>query len=386
MDESDKKKQIILDSATGVLSEKGFADATISEIARGAGLTPSGIYTYFKGKEEILFAIIEAFVASGHDGLVEHLQGIQGADNKLRKAIWFHCKAYSGSRNEIKIVLEVRSYPRFYQSSAYTALKSYSGLFMEIIQEGMDDGTFPGVPSPMILRDVILGTIDHIAINWTVKNAPNTLDKAERIYEMIMDSVRSSGKETRPVDRKDHKRKRMIDSATALFAEKGFNDTSMLEIAGQADVAEGTVYEYFSTKENLLVSIPAEKLAELYDSIQRNEPEKEIREIIARIFRFYNEDKDYAAVLVLLLRTNRRFHQSEGSEMIENIFHVIRELIVRGQNEGAFKKDLDMEICRDMLFGSIDHILIPRIIFDRNYDLPKIGGEISELFLNMIKA
>ena len=43
--ESEKKKSI-LESATKVFAEKGFADATISEIAKGAGLTGSGIYTY----------------------------------------------------------------------------------------------------------------------------------------------------------------------------------------------------------------------------------------------------------------------------------------------------------------------------------------------------
>jgi len=383
---SERRRQAILRSATRIFSRKGFGEAKISEIARGAKLASSGIYTYFKGKEEILFAIIEAFMTTSQKDLIDHLQGIEGSENKLRKAIWFHCKSYSGNRNEIKIILEARSYPRFYQSAAYQALKTYAGLITAIINEGIQDGTFPGLSSPMILRDMILGTIDHIAINWTIRDASNSLDKAELIYDMIIKGAKASGKEELPADKKREKQKRIINSATTLFAEKGFNDTSTLEIARHADVAEGTVFEYFNAKENLLISIPAEKLGQLLSRIQGKELENNIKEIISQIFQFYNDEKTYSTILVLMLRTNKGFHESESNQIIENIFNVIRDLIVQGQKKKIFKKDLDMEICRDLLFGTIDHIIIPWIMFNRNYDLKKIGEEVSDLFINVLKT
>ena len=86
-------------------------------------------------------------------------------------------------------------------------------------------------------------------------------------------------KETRR-DKKAEKRTRIINSSIALFAQKGFNDTSMLEIARKSDVAEGTVYEYFSNKENLLISIPKEKLALLYDNLSGNTHHKRIKKLL----------------------------------------------------------------------------------------------------------
>ncbi len=373
-------------SATHVFSEKGFADARITEIAKGADLTSSGIYVYYKNKEELLFTIIEDFLIKCTSGLKEHLQGIQGAHNKLRKAIWFHCKSYSGNKKEITIVLESRSYPRFYTSKAYTALKQYAGIITDIIKEGLQEGTFGNISSPMILRDMILGTVDHIAINWTIKNAPNTLEQAEKIYELVMQAAQPIQQEKTDVNKKAEKRAKILNSAIILFAQKGFNDTSMLEIARKADVAEGTLYEYFSNKENLLINIPFEKLTRLYDNISGNSLERKIKKIVSSIYEFYYNEKEYSTILVLMLRTNKKFHKSKSNDIIENLFTIIEDTIVRGQAEGIFKEDLDLDICRNIIFGTLDHIMIPWIIFNRGYDLKSVGAEVSDLFVNAIKV
>lgn len=381
----EKKKNKIIESATKIFYEKGFSDTTISEIARGANLTSSGIYLYYKNKEELLFIIIEKFLIKSRDGLGEHLQGIHGAANKLRKAIWFHCNSYSGNKNEIKIVLEARSYPRFYDSSAYTILKQYTKFFTEIIQEGMADSSFYGLPSATLLRDVILGTVDHIAIHWILKNEPNSMEQSEKTYDMVMKAVQPQQTQETPQDKKSEKRIRIINSAIPIFANKGFNGTSMLEIARKANVAEGTVYEYFGNKENLLINIPNEKLNSLYDDISGNSPEMKIKNTISSIFEFYYNEKDYSNLLVLMLRTNKQFHKSKSSKILEKIFQTIEGEIIKGQASNIFTKDLDMNICRDFLFGTLDHIMIPMIIFDRKYDLKELGKQVSELFINVIR-
>lgn len=382
-----EKKAAVLESATQVISEKGFADATISEIAKGAGLAGSGIYVYYKNKEDLLFNIIENFLDKSDQGLTEHLKGISGAENKLRKAIWFHCMTFSNpsNRREIKIVLESRSNPRFYRSYAYQALRKYAGQITGIIREGIDDKAFPGISSAMTLRDMILGAVDHIAINWTVNDAADAGQQSEKIFNMVISAVQKRPDTSIPLNKKDEKKIRIIDAATTLFAEKGFNDTSMLEIAKKADVAEGTVYEYFKNKEELLISIPGEKLGELYDAISGNSLESRIRDILSKMFKFYNTEKNFSTVLVMMLRANPKFHRSKSYRIHENMFETIKNIIVQGQAENIFKKDLDLDICRNMLFGTVDHILIPWIMFNREYDLEKIGQDVSTLFINAIR-
>ena len=265
------------------------------------------------------------------------------------------------------------------------ALKQYAGFITDIIKEGMADGTFCGLSSPMMLRDMILGAVDHIAINWTIKDAPNSHDQSEMIYDLVMRAVQPAGEKDNRLNKKDEKRARIINAAVSLSSKKGFNDTAMLEIAKKADVAEGTVYEYFHNKENLLINIPCEKLTGLYEAVSGNSLEKKINNVISSIFEFYAYEKDYSTILVLMLRTNKKFHKSVSNEIIENLFKIIEDAIVRGQADNLFRKDLDLEICRNLLFGTLDHILIPWIIFNRRYDLKAVGVEVSNLFINAIK-
>jgi TetR/AcrR family transcriptional regulator, fatty acid metabolism regulator protein len=387
-----EKKIAVLESATRIISEKGFSDATISEIAKGAGLTGSGIYGYYKNKDDLLFNIIENFLIKSDQGLTEHLKGIQGAENKLRKAVWFHCMTFSSpeNRQEITIVLESRSNPGLYRSKAYDALKKYAGQFTDILREGIGEGTFHGISSPMIIRDMILGTVDYIAINWMVNNTDDTIkqsdEQAEKIHAMVTRGVCPPKNTAAPLNKKDEKKIRIINAATALFARKGFTGTSMLEIARKADVAEGTVYEYFRSKEDLLISIPEEKLGELYDTISGNSLEKRLRDIILNMFRFYNTEKNFSTVLVLMLRANRKFYRSGSYKIHEKMFETIKKIIVQGQAANIFRRDLDLTICQNMLFGTVDHIMIPWIMFDRKYNLEQIGENVSGLFLNAIRA
>lgn len=379
----ENKKSAILESAIGIFSQKSFSEATISEIAEGAGMGPSGIYTYFKNKEGIFFTIIEKFLDENCSRLTKHLEGIQGPENKLRKAVWYHCSEYAGNKQTIKIILEARSYPRFYTSSAYEPLKAYAGIISRIIKEGIEDGVFCGITSPVILRDMILGTVDHIAIDQCFRDGADSMGRDKIIYEMaVRAAMAPAGKDERE-NKKDQKKKRILNAGTSIFARKGY-DASMMEIAKKAGVAEGTVYEYYGSKENLLINIPGEKLSNLYARVRRDAFEKRVKQIIVEIFRFYNDEKLYTTILVLMLRTNRQFYKSPTSRIQDDLFKEIEDLIVRGQASGLFRKDLDLGVCRDFLFGTIDHIIIPWIIFNRDYDLMKIGRQVGNMFVNAI--
>ena len=380
-----EKKKKILESAIKTFSEKSFSGSTVAEIAKGAGIGASGLYTYFKTKEKILFTIIENFLDLSCSQLEEHLEGIHSAENKLRKAIWFHCNSYSKSKKEIKIILEARSYPEFYKSSAYISLKNYAKIMTDIIEQGMSEGVFCKIFSPATLRDVILGTVDHIAINWIIKDSINSLNQAEDIYEMVMNAVASNNIKKKSLNKKEIKKKKIIDAATSIFAEKGLGGTSMLEVAKRAGVGEGTVYDYYKNKENLLVNIPVKKFGDLYGNISEKKPERRIKVIISEIFKFYNNEKNYSTILVFMLRTNKKFHKSQSNKILDDIFEIIKDLIKKGQKDKIFRENINFNLCRDFIFGTIDHILIPWIIFNRNYDLIKMGEEFSVLFINAIK-
>lgn len=387
MGKLDSKKASILDIATRIFSEKGFNESTISEIAKSVGIGDSAIYDYFASKEEILLAIPEEQMIMFLSDLKNGLEGIKGAENKLRKLIWHHCKFFTTYREYTHILLlDCRSNPRFYDSEGYELMKDYSKIIIEIIEEGKKEGKICSLSQPRLLRDMIMGAIDHAALNWIINGMPNPLDYAEEIYEIVINSVRPEENCKLSSDPRGQKRKQIINGATSVFSKKGYYESTISEIAREAGVAEGTIYEYFKSKEDLLISIPEDKLGEFLDGIDGASSETKFRKMILDYLRFFNDRRDYTSILVLMLRPTRKFYTSKSYEVLARISDNFRNCIIEGQKKGIFLKNVNIDVFEDMIFGTIDHIIIPWIIFKRGYDLMKVGEEAAELFVKAIRA
>ena len=94
-------------------------------------------------------------------------------------------------------------------------------------------------------------------------------------------------------------KKKTLEAAIILFGKKGYNGTSTLEIAKAAGVSQATVFKYFQTKEDLLISIIAPILPRLFSNFLgrvKNINTITVKEIIHYIvrdrFRFMKENKD----------------------------------------------------------------------------------------------
>lgn len=108
--QGESKKRLILKVATEVFAEKGFNETTIAQIAQIAKIAEGSIYHYFENKEDLLFSIPEERMEKFLSGLREHLRGIKGALNKLRKLIWYHLNFYEKNKDYTQILLpEFRS-------------------------------------------------------------------------------------------------------------------------------------------------------------------------------------------------------------------------------------------------------------------------------------
>ena len=85
-----KKKEVrraILDAAYKVIAERGYADASISEIARLANVSPANVYVYFRSKLDILFAIYDPWLTAQFDELERSLVQINAPSRRLKKVL-----------------------------------------------------------------------------------------------------------------------------------------------------------------------------------------------------------------------------------------------------------------------------------------------------------
>ena len=114
-------------------------------------------------------------------------------------------------------------------------------------------------------------------------------------------------------EKKLKKRKEIAKSCCALFYEKGFNNISVSALAKNAGVAKGSIYEYFSCKEDIILGLMC-CLQEEYDKkiLSQLNPQNSIVQNLKIIFQiFLNDEKDllikrdiFKQFLILTLSTN----------------------------------------------------------------------------------
>lgn len=185
------------------------------------------------------------------------------------------------------------------------------------------------------------------------------------------------------------RREEILKAAQKVFAKKGFHDATISDVAKRARVSDTTIYEYFSTKEDLLFSIPLETTRKGLEweanlNYMRGAANK-IRALIYSYLQFYQNNPDYAAVVMLILKQNRNFLNTETYQVIRQGFRIILTVIEEGIAFGEFKKDTDPYLVRHVMLGAIEHLLIRKLLLGKPEDLLKYVDPLTDLIVEGIK-
>lgn len=181
----------------------------------------------------------------------------------------------------------------------------------------------------------------------------------------------------------------ILKAAERVFAGKGFHDATIAEVAQEAKVSEGTIYEYFGTKEKLLFNIPgtfARKFAEVGEfhlSLIRGAANK-LRAIVYLYLHVWQENPDYATVNLLILKNNLKFRGTEGYRQIREEFRFISTIIDEGVENGEFRPGLNPYIIRSLLMGAVDHVTTNWLLSDRKRDLVEATDPIIDVVMEGI--
>lgn len=182
----------IIRAATKLFAEQGYEKATIAEISKIAGLSDAGIYEYFQGKEDLLLTIPDVWVTNAIQELEEQLFGIFGSFNKLRKFLWWYLRYIEREPMTAKVVfLFLKTNSNFMNTNVYSNVKAFYSSLLKIFEEGRDSGEMKKDLNPYIARAIFLGTIEHMAIRWLLKDMSHSLfDNLDHTFDMLVDAFR----------------------------------------------------------------------------------------------------------------------------------------------------------------------------------------------------
>ena len=192
-----QKGAAILRAAERIFAKKGFQAATISDIAKKAGVSEATIYEYFSSKEELLFSIPAETIRAYQEKNREILPYIQGAANKLRFLIHRHLYLYADSPDYSNVVMLILKGNRnFLKTEAYKIVQSSARNYIQVLEEGIQNGEFRSDIQPHLVRAMIWGTIEHSVTRKSLLGKPSDLlALADEIFNTIFRGIASSKKE-----------------------------------------------------------------------------------------------------------------------------------------------------------------------------------------------
>lgn len=190
------RKDRIMDAALRIFAEKSFQEATISEISKEAGVSEATIYEYFGTKEDLLFAIPEKI--SNDTAKESHavLPFIKDVEGRMRAILFSYVQLYQNNPHYSALVLlQLMSNKRFRQTAAHEAIRRSAHSLLEIIREGIADGTFRSDADAYLIRSMLMGTIEHLFIHWHMQGMPrrekSIMDMLDPFLEIVLNGIRA---------------------------------------------------------------------------------------------------------------------------------------------------------------------------------------------------
>lgn len=183
---------------------------------------------------------------------------------------------------------------------------------------------------------------------------------------------------------------RLLTVATRLFADQGFETTSVQQIVDAAGVTKGAMYHYFGSKDDLLYEIYArvlrvqtarmEQVADSAESVQRR-----LHAVAADVVVTTSANLDDTVIFFRSMHLLHPDKQAEVRSERRRYHERVRRLIEEGQQQGVFRSDKSAELVVDFFFGAVHHL---GTWFHHDGELTgeQVGEHFADLLLDSLRS
>jgi TetR/AcrR family fatty acid metabolism transcriptional regulator len=181
------------------------------------------------------------------------------------------------------------------------------------------------------------------------------------------------------------KREAILRAAIKVFAGKGYFNSKVSDVAGEAGIADGTVYLYFKSKEEILHSI-FDRAMEAFISEGKSElalipdPAEKLKRIAQMHLERLGADRDLAIVFQVELRGSTKFMQEFSAAGFAEYLDIIRVTVAEGQKSGVFTANIKPVVCAKILYGALDEMVTNWILSKKPYPLAPMADEVLKIF------
>jgi TetR/AcrR family fatty acid metabolism transcriptional regulator len=169
--------------------------------------------------------------------------------------------------------------------------------------------------------------------------------------------------EKKPID----KRSIILDAALKTFVKRGYPETKVAEIASGAGVAEGTLYNYFQSKEDLLLALFDEKWNQIINEIKNkisrlDDPNDKLKAIFSLVVMMFKKNRQLAELFMIDIKQSSIFLNNYTINRVVEFLDLIEEILNEGKRKGIYRKDLDTRVAKMIIFGAAQGILLSWVL------------------------
>jgi AcrR family transcriptional regulator len=186
--------------------------------------------------------------------------------------------------------------------------------------------------------------------------------------------------------RRADRRGEILEAAREVFSEKGYEGTSMAEIAARVGIVEGAIYKHFPSKRDLLFEGVRAFYAPLIESTREQlaairGTRNRLRFVIWRQLKAFVEEPGVCRLIIEEIRPKNDYNESVVRELNRKATSAVLGIIQEGIEQGELRADISPATVRDVIYGGIEHLAWKALTGRGPLEVDRLADELTELIL-----
>lgn len=183
----------------------------------------------------------------------------------------------------------------------------------------------------------------------------------------------------------------ILEAARAVFAERGFSDTVMSEIAERAGVVEGSIYRYFRNKRELMFRMAEDWFEEMIAGDETtlravSGVRNQLRFIVHRHLQSIHDHPDLSRLVFQHLRPEPDYRSTRLFALNREYAARVVDVVSEGIATGEIRAGVSPTLVRDIVFGSIEHRTWAFLRDEGDFDVDRLADEVVALVWDGLTA
>ena len=168
-----------------LFSSQDVHDVSLLDVAKAANVSLQTIYKYFGSKEVLVYAMLDVMLGRLAERMIDHLQGIDDARERLRKTCWVTLDYMDKHPAVMMLLFTAVPITRHRNIRIYES-PDLMGSFLSVFKDGQERGVLNDKVSSKILLDVFMGVVGRVVLMHIVRGEQRSLiDQFDELFGIL---------------------------------------------------------------------------------------------------------------------------------------------------------------------------------------------------------